>query len=178
MGSKKFSSKYSYNFLQKNICFHADIDRERRLFELLDRVRSMQSKLVIRLLEDFFREFNLDSDTPYDHFVFVIKNYIENNPEDILAKTQVMNMMAQMHAPAGQVPMQFPVNYPFSMQNGYPVIMQPQSVAIAPDKPPVPSVHQSAAAGNDNNIPASKNSADDDDGFLNSLSAGFDSMLS
>lgn len=173
MGIKKNASKYPYNFIQKNICFHADDERERRLFELLDRVRSMQSKLIIRLLEDFFREFNLDSDTPYDHFVFVIKNYIENNPEDILAKTQVMNMMAQMHSPVGQPPVQYPMNYPVIMQ-GYPFMMPQQNVPISSDKPH--SVHQTASgAENGSNIPT--DTADDNDGFLDSLAAGFDSML-
>ncbi len=65
--------------ISKMITFHKDNEIEMKVFRILDRKRYNQSALIIRLLWNFFKMFDLDETTPYDDFCFTINAYLGND---------------------------------------------------------------------------------------------------
>ncbi len=165
------------NLVQKTILFHFNDENEMRVFHLVDKVRYSQSHLIIKLLDDFFREYNLNEDTPYDHFVFVINSYIESSSSDMMAKSQIMNMMAmKQQNQFGQPMLQPPPGYPYAPFLPFMNFMQAIQGAAPPLPPPAPEEKAKPKTDREPNTEPDEK-FDENDAFLDSLTSGFDSML-
>lgn len=81
--------------ISKHIIFHTDDESEMRIYRILQRKSYFGSKLMIKLLEDFFKEFQIDENTPYDLMDFTIKAYINENNGVDMQKFHVMNQLYQ-----------------------------------------------------------------------------------
>lgn len=81
--------------ISKHIIFHTDDESEMRIYRILQRKSYFGSKLMIKLLEDFFREFKIDENTPYELMDFTIKAYINENNGVDMQKFHVMNQLYQ-----------------------------------------------------------------------------------
>ena len=99
--------------ISKHIIFHTDDESEMRIYRILQRKSYFGSKLMIKLLEDFFKEFQIDENTPYDLMDFTIKAYINENNGVDMQKFHVMNQLYQKQL-AG-----IPASYdPITIANG------------------------------------------------------------
>lgn len=99
--------------ISKHIIFHTDDESEMRIYRILQRKSYFGSKLMIKLLEDFFKEFQIDENTPYDLMDFTIKAYINENNGVDMQKFHVMNQLYQKQL-AG-----IPASYdPITITNG------------------------------------------------------------
>lgn len=169
--------KKKQNWVQKSLMFHTDKENEMTVYRLLDRVRYSQSNLIIKLLDDFFQEYDLNENTPYDYFLFVINSYINSSNPDMIAKSQVMNMMAAkkfQSQPMIQTPLPFPYPFPMMMTPQ----MAPQQQNYSPGSAPsLPLIDKEAVDPVDPENDLTSAGADDNDSFLDSLASGFGSML-
>ncbi len=164
------------NWVQKSLMFHTTNEYEMNVYRLLDKVRYSQSHLVIKLLDDFFKEYELDENTPYDHFLFVINSYIDSNNSDMLAKSQAMNMIAMKKFQSSQGMLQTPMSpfpFPYPVMMPQQMIPHPSAYGVNPVQAPVVEEKEITESGKDL-VPSEP---DENDAFLDSLASGFGSML-
>lgn len=66
------------NYLRKFIYFDDKDPHQRELFNMLDKVRYYQSRLVVKLLDNFFKKNNITANTPYDKVQMIVKLFIND----------------------------------------------------------------------------------------------------
>lgn len=93
MGKKKNGSALP----PKVIGFDGNDPDDRRLYKLLDRTRYIQSKFIKQLLTDFYEEFNITEETPYEDLCYIVKAYI--NKDNTYSQYKVLSQIINRGTP-------------------------------------------------------------------------------
>lgn len=147
MGKK---NKY-YGLPPKVISFSENDPDDVRLFKLLDKTRYNQSKLIKRLLDDFYKEFNITEETPYEDLCYIVRAYIDKNKT--YSQYQVLNRIINRGAPLS-MPQDIPVP---AFSTGNPVI---QLTSDNAQSAYVETVEE-----------------DEENQYIGTMASGFDSLL-
>lgn len=140
--------KDSNSLPPKVIGFDGNDPEDRKLYNLLDRTRYNQSKFIKRLLSDFYSEFGITEETPYEDVCYIVKAYIDK--EDSYTKYQVL----------GQI-----------VNRGNPAPLQQEMIAGA-------ATHAAGSMNSHHDqIQMPYTSSDEDDAYIGTMANGFDSML-
>lgn len=91
---------YEYEYLRKFLYFNGEDKHETEIFYILDKIRKYQSKLIIKLLDEFFAKNNITVNTPYDELQTFIKLYISNikMPDESRQNPSIITGQTDMNA--------------------------------------------------------------------------------
>ena len=70
--------------LKKYLYFDASDSRQAEIFFLLDKARYFQTKLIVRLLGDFFEKHGITRDTPPEQIKVIVQLYLTKNASTVL----------------------------------------------------------------------------------------------
>lgn len=144
MGKKKNGSALP----PKVIGFDGNDPDDQRLYHLLDRTRYIQSKFIKQLLSDFYEEFNITEETPYEDLCYIVKAYI--NKDNTYSQYKVLSQI---------------------INRGMPTSLPPDISSHTTGNDPSPSQTDKEQ------VAYSSADEEADEKFLGTMTSGFDSLL-